>query len=1140
MLRQAGRVCRATTTPTPTTTKTTSTSTTVTPATTTHATFIRQRLRPPWPAFSQLGPPLRPPPSRAFHTSPANTAAAATAAAAPVTPSSKDKNKKYRVRPEIYLGRGQLQLPLIADKEKWFSVAKKSWAWQRRFTPIWKRLERGSTEPPPLRRDIGLVRLEKLLALDTVQDMKSHWFARPELKRELDFGYVMLAAMNFHPETVPQVLEAILEPRVTPYWAVADIFAFLVKRASILPDHLQKKHQAAIPPLLLHVLRNSSPGDFRLQQWVLGHIMSTSDADTAAEMYSALRQYKHPLHFNTKFKIAERLMTDEKYRMLVLQILEDLVIDDGMDIGDRRCAALATALITLPAGWKEGRCSPVEVEAVVKVFERILALGHSPNLITYTAMIRTLCLTNQLDTALGIYKIMREQGMAPDSHVFAILLDGARRAASLESAIQILKKATRANVRSPLIASNILFTVFTAGRQEARDTSQFINSIPIFTPMLRVFDKFYKLESLQTLLPVDLRARIQTGAPEDKVLESCNFGKAASRLIDRLPWIPERRKLDPPLGALGIMLVGYMRSSPNWRLLQDFYLHFRRLLNKLDPVAVAVANHSTLPYDALIKALTHNFRITHQALSIVDEMVANAGKTKQPTGWTPRPDAPDPYAPVDEQPPAPETPQLNPPPPSVYTWTILIGAMLHRKVHHKARQTLFNMYEQGAEPNLVTFNTFIADYARHQGWRRVVDFANRLENAGYYPNQRTLTSMARLHDPGPVLDWAERRAELRATERWRELDRAVALSGLAIPEEEAPKKQRWQVEEEENAKAATAAAAAKKQAARQQTLEDDGKMRQPDESARAVADPAVAAATAVQGRKKMLQTAQIGAYMEMYDELFFGQPAVPVADVQAEVSQYGSLFDDLDEDFQGEPGVDGGKGPAGGASPPAETDPFAHLVEQRENYQRVGRETFPDPFLPSGEGEAVRRVGLKVSPTDPFVPVGEQEAFRRAGQDVSEVKYYIPARKRETAEQAEPWDLSDPFARLVEQRETFNRVGGKASPDPFAKLRERERAERAGSGAPPDPFTQIAEQREPLEPAGKAASPGPFALVGEPKEVPTRARQSVSLLGPFAPARRPEEPFGRTGRDQDWDKTPVAEEAPETEEPVPPRARGGE
>ncbi len=1030
------------------------------------------------------------------------------------------------------MGHGQPRLPLIAEKEKWFDVAKERRAWQRRFVPIWKRLKRGSTETPRLQRDAGMVQLEKLLALKTVQDMQSYWFARPERKRQLDFRYVMLAAMNFHPDTVAQVLEAIVEPRVSPYWAVADIFSFLVKRASILPDHLQKKPQAAIPPLLLHLLRKGSPGDFRLQQWTLGHIMSTSDADTAAEMYSALRQYKHPLHFNTKFKIAGRLMTGDKYRMLVLQLLEDLVIDDKMEIDDRRCAALATALITLPAGWKESRCSPVEVEAVVKVFERILALGHSPNLITYTAMIRTLCLTNQLDTAFGIHKMMCEQGMTPDRHVYSILLDGARRAASLESAIQLIENASPATLKSPLVASNILFTVFAAGREEARNTSQLMNALPVFTPMLRVFSRLYKLESLQTLLPVDLRARRKGGAPEDKALKSSSFGEAASRLLGRLPKRPERRKLDPTPDTLGIMLVAYMRSAPEWRPLQDFYLHFRRLLKKLNPVAVKLANHSTLPYDALVKALTHNFRITHQAVSIVDEMVEKGVKTKQPTDWTPLPAAPDPFAVMEEQ--VPKIPELSPPPPSVYTWTILIGAMLHRKVHHKARRALFNMYEQGVEPNLITFNTFIGDYATHQNWRRVVDFANRLENAGFYPNQETMSSMARLYDPGPVLDWAERRAELRATERWRELNRVVALSGLAIPQEEAPKKQRYLVEEEENAKVAAAmaaATAAKKEAASQQALEDPGKV-QPEESVPAVADPAVAAMNAAQGRKKMRQTAEIGAYMEMYDELLFGQPAVPLEEVPAEVSQYAGLFDDLDEDFQGEPGAEGA---AGGASPPAEADPFAQIPEQKEDMGRVAGETFPDPFLPSGEQNFVRRVGLKDSPKDPHFPAGELEAFRLAGQRLSETKYYIPPMPQEPAEPAEPAASPDPFAHL-EQPKAVHRVIPKGSRnDPFAKLRERERAERA---APPDPLAQLSQQRKPFEPASQAAPPRPFAFVGESQEPLARTRQTVSLLGPFSPTRKPEDPFGRAGQDQDWDRPPVAGEAPETEEPVPSRTRG--
>ncbi|KAK4244914.1 hypothetical protein C7999DRAFT_16868 [Corynascus novoguineensis] len=661
------------------------------------------------------------------------------------------------------------------------------------------RLDGSATEAPQASKAVkGILKtFEEFLALNTVEEMRSSWLAISPEKREKDWMYLMKAVMDFHPESAALVLEATVEPSTTPAWAVADVFAFLNRWSSTLPDDSRRSQQAQLPGLLLHLLRNSPPNHYQFYQWVLGQTLSVSDPDTAAEIYSALRHSNHFMHYNTKLKIAGCLTRSSKYKLAALKVFEEVLKDPQVDVNDRRCAALATELFTLPQSWKDGRESPVEVQLLAEAFERVVGLGLSPNVVTYTAMIRSLCLTNQLDTAWKIYDVMRSHGTTPDPHVFCILLNGAKQAASLDSAIRVIEEATADTFRISYFWNDILHTILLVAAEEATSRPVMRGqpiAIPAFSSMLRIYAKFFRLEPLQTLVQMNLREILAEDDNPSHELD-LNWKQKLAILIDQLPVSPPDELVEPGVDTLGIMLLGYIKSFSTPHPVLSFYSHFRNLLKSRDPIATSLASHSTLPYDVVLKSVTDNTGMLRVGIDIVNDMLRDAAASAAAVKPQPA-DSDTITTSVAGSDANPETKELGPmattttsataaenltlptfhhPPPSVYTWSILLLAFSRQRNLREVERLLLAMRRHGVEPNRVTWNTLLTGHAKRGNERGVVAVVDRLDAARYHPDRYTVTAVGKLHRPERALTHLEERAAAREGERWAEVEEAAVV-----------------------------------------------------------------------------------------------------------------------------------------------------------------------------------------------------------------------------------------------------------------------------------------------------------------------------------------------------------------------------
>jgi pentatricopeptide repeat protein len=646
---------------------------------------------------------------------------------------------------------------------------------------LFERLNGDETTPSSRAETEGMEILEKLLAFNTVEDMRSSWLALPQETRESNWLEMMKAAMDSRLESTAMVLEATVERDLTPDWAVTDVFAALVVWHSKRPEGSQQGQQTQLPQLLLHLLRNSPPSRYRFYQWALGQTLADCNPDEVADIYSALQALQHPLHWNTKLRIAGRLTKNTKYKLAALRLFESLFDDPKADIHGRRCAALATELFALPQEWKDRR-SPVEVRLLAEAFERVVGRGFSPNIVTYTAMIRALCLTNQLDAAWKIYEVMRNAGTTPDPYVFSVLLNGAKRALSLNSVIRVIEEATPDALQAPYIWNDLVHTILLAALDEAPTFSVGQNPVPVpaFPCMLQVYSKFFDMKPLESLIPGGL------GAPASDTADWA-WQEKLGPAIDQLPVSTPDKLVDPGLEVLGIMLAGYMRSLSTTESIMAFYSHFRGLLINRDPLAIRLVGHSTRPYDFVLDAISRRTGMLGVAVDITTQMLHDAvqsGAALKRTEAEPNPEKEEPNQSNGDQDEkdAPSTTGTDTPaaayyhpPPSIFTWTILIQAFCWQAHPKTAIRMIRIMRRHGVQPNHRTWYTLLNSYARRQDVAPVMAVLDQLDQAGYQPNRHTIRAVAKLHGHAAILDRLDERAGLRDKQLWADVEALAAV-----------------------------------------------------------------------------------------------------------------------------------------------------------------------------------------------------------------------------------------------------------------------------------------------------------------------------------------------------------------------------
>lgn len=590
------------------------------------------------------------------------------------------------------------------------------------------------------------------------------WFRNPNRARHtaLDWPTHMLHAAATDPERALDILENTTYGCRIPGYMLADIVNFLTHWSRQFSGQQLVTYSRRLARMAVAIFHRAYDGRVRLQQHTIYNLTGYLNTKGVTVLYRVLRENDNPLARPTVLKLASLLAREPRYKGMAMEITMQAIEDGSADLEDPYWQGLFTSILTL-----ESDQANIDTNFVVAdAFVRLLEHGFTPNLVTFTATIKSLTVVGQHDTARRICDILRHQNIKPDDKLFGTILHLARKSRSTTAAIEVTDEAVRQKNVDEVFLNELLFSIFDSARAESVEKKRAgdeVTSLPSFGPMLVYYARVFNLAPLQALIPLDLKLVLEMH-PHPVMPGSWH---TSARLFPALEMATSSfsEKRDPTAATLSIMFLAYVKTLSRPVRIISLYSYIRQRIIAGDPIATRhVEEKGSFLYDVILKALLAHPGMQRPALDIVGDMLKSATKASN-VSPQPQQSIPQEQRQEEEENAMPEADGealvTGPhPPPSVYTWTILLGGMLFYGEKESARRIEAMMREYGIVPTDVTWNTLITGYAGLQNVNGTVRALEGLEKAGYKPDVYTLRGFNRLVNKEKALFKLEERINL--------------------------------------------------------------------------------------------------------------------------------------------------------------------------------------------------------------------------------------------------------------------------------------------------------------------------------------------------------------------------------------------
>ncbi|EGX96270.1 hypothetical protein CCM_00926 [Cordyceps militaris CM01] len=579
----------------------------------------------------------------------------------------------------------------------------------------------------------------------------------------------MLGTLHSCPSKASMVLEATMNP-LPPGYAIHDVLRFIAQNLQL--DSIKNAHDRAsmageVLALLAHLIEDIPQGHIPSQQSTFGLFARQLPVAQAKDLYDILERANFTLHKNTRLQFATKLAGEAAYKDAAFAILKEMA-EKGDTLNDAASASTVTALLhckTTNDGWTQ----QVKSFAVKDVLQLFMEHGHTPNTITLTAILDSLCHQGQAEEAIRLALLFAESGVPLDAKAFTTVFAGAKASLNVEIVAKALTVAKVTPVSFESVLSNILHTVFYFADTETRSKSLKAPwSIPMFRPMLKVYAKKFELKSLQWWLPDSLPLLLGDEGVDtelddkfrDPLGREWDFMHTILPLADRL--FTEdgatEGKLQPNTAADGVMLRAYIRSLSRPQDILSFYKFFRsRLEEQSKYPSLLRQNQGAMIHDTFILVMTEHPELWREALHVFGDMLQDSLRTRSATNPD---DASNKTTTAASEVIEPEalataaaTAKAKPvhPAPTAFTLTVLLRGLLYQGENALAAQMMQVMQELDIEPNLVTWNTLVRHHALAQNTRMTVTLLQEMEAVGVKPDMYTYNAFNRLRDQDKAL-----------------------------------------------------------------------------------------------------------------------------------------------------------------------------------------------------------------------------------------------------------------------------------------------------------------------------------------------------------------------------------------------------
>ncbi|KAM0557109.1 hypothetical protein ACHAPJ_005372 [Fusarium lateritium] len=592
-----------------------------------------------------------------------------------------------------------------------------------------------------------------LFELDSVSDMEKAWRTLDVETRKNKWPTTMLSTLNLRPEKAVQVLEATLDP-LPPGYAINDVAHFCIDNLKlddikVMRDRITKADE--VLELFAKLVEDLPSGHVPFRQHTLGHLAKKLPVEQTAEMYQILRRLGIKLHRNTLLFYASKLASSNAHKEKAFEILRGIT-EEGHDLNSAAVASVITTLLHTRAtadAWSSSEHAFLPQRAMEYFLER----GFSPNLVSFTALVESLCLQGDIAEAVRLPLLLAENGAELDTRCYTTVFRGAKNSLQASNIKLALDVARAAKVPYVDVLNNTLHSIFYFAEMECRERKLSPPWVlPVFGQMLRIYAKKFDLEPLQWLLPDTLPLILgQDNADGPEKFRSgprreWEFRNTIIPVVDEFFESNDAPRQKPNTQTLAIMLRAYIKSLYRPYDLMSFYSFFKSRLEESGSgrnwAQELVKEQGALIHDTIILVMLERRGLLRPALQVFGDMLRDSLSTRAKEEGKE-------VAGLSGEPPIH-------PAPNMFTFSILIRGLFMRKEKMLAEQVLQAMREHNLAPNDVTWNTLAKGYASMQNLSQTVGTLQDLEAAGYKPDMYTFKAFAKLKDQTKALEMMEK------------------------------------------------------------------------------------------------------------------------------------------------------------------------------------------------------------------------------------------------------------------------------------------------------------------------------------------------------------------------------------------------
>jgi pentatricopeptide repeat protein len=508
------------------------------------------------------------------------------------------------------------------------------------------------------------------------EEMAEIWAGFPAESREYRWSQVLLWALCHSTKHVLRFLRATHKDTHPPGYAVADSLDYVTCCYLKGVKVLRERRLSELYRTILFLLKKRS-NTLPLRQRTLYLLLKHLDIGRAITLHDALIDHSVPMHHHTLFHFIKAFATKGYFGRAYT--LLDYVGESGADFSTKQGMSMWSTLLRLS---KTGGDSRTRSE----LLQRMIEYGVRPNVINYCIILENVLETEGWEAAWRVFKLMKEDGVVPDKHIYAVLFKGAKNRGEKEAMGHILDLA-RADghlLQNAHLVTDLIHAVYMSIRGVA--------------PYSRIVDTYKRYFDLQPLK--DLRLVYQ-----------------------HLPQADPDTLMQPTPVTLGVMILAFLdlRNDPN--TIPAHYSHYRSLIDQGAHPLITQLTSTTHIADAYLLALGSHPQTLPLCTTVISDMLTLL-----------------PY-------PSPTTPA----PPTVQTWSILVRSYMRHKQSAAAERVLSMMSRMGMRPNEVTWNTLISGYAGMQDVEGAVGAMARMEDEGWWGDERTLEGLGRIIDRDKLL-----------------------------------------------------------------------------------------------------------------------------------------------------------------------------------------------------------------------------------------------------------------------------------------------------------------------------------------------------------------------------------------------------